>query len=79
MERIVGRPGSHVDNDRREAGRKLRIPRRIDAGGKEQSDAEKVTYISNGTTVTLTRTSATTAFATLHSSQGDATAQLTKQ
>jgi len=40
---------------------------------------KRVTYISNGTTVTLTRISATTAFATLHSSQGDATAQLTRQ
>jgi hypothetical protein len=41
MERIVGREGSHVDNDRREAGRKLRLPRRVHAGSKEQSDAEK--------------------------------------
>ena len=28
-------------NDRRQLGRKLRIPRRVHAGGKEQSDAEK--------------------------------------
>lgn len=40
MERIVGRQGSHVDNDRREAGRKLRIPRRVHTGSKEQSDTE---------------------------------------
>jgi len=40
---------------------------------------KRVTYTSNGTTVTLTKTSKTTAFATLHSSQGDATAELTKQ
>jgi hypothetical protein len=41
---------------------------------------KRVTYKSNdGTTVTLTKTSKTTAFATLHSSQGDATAELTKQ
>jgi len=36
----VGRQGSHVDNDRREAGRKLRIPRRVHTGSKEQSDTE---------------------------------------
>jgi integrase len=41
MERIVGRQGSHVDNDLRESGRKLRIPGRVHAGSKEQSDAEK--------------------------------------
>jgi hypothetical protein len=40
MERIVGRKGSYVDNDRREAGRKLRVPRRVHAGSKEQSDPE---------------------------------------
>ena len=39
----------------------------------------RVTYISNGTTVTLTRTDKTTAFAKLHSSQGDATAELTNE
>ena len=36
-------------------------------------------YISSGITVTLTKTGKSTAFATLHSSQGDATAELTKQ
>jgi hypothetical protein len=41
MERIVGRQGSHVDNDRLESGRKLRIPRCVHAGSKEQSDSEK--------------------------------------
>jgi hypothetical protein len=40
---------------------------------------KRVTYISNGTTVTLAKTNKTTALATLHSSQGDATAELTKQ
>lgn len=41
MERVVGRQGSHVDHDRRQSGRKLRIPRSVHAGGKEQSDSEK--------------------------------------
>jgi len=40
---------------------------------------KRVTYISNGTTVTLTRANNTTAFATLHSSQGNATAELTRK
>jgi hypothetical protein len=38
-----------------------------------------VTYGDNGTVVTLTRKGETVAFATLHSSMGDATAQLRKQ
>ena len=46
---------------------------------KSKVTPKRVTYISNGTTVTLTKTNKTTAFATLHSSQGDATAKLTKQ
>ena len=41
MEWIVGRLASHVDNDRQEEGRKLHIPRRVNAGNKEQSDAYK--------------------------------------
>ena len=45
---------------------------------KSKVTPKRVTYISNGTTVTLTKTSNTTAFAALHSSQGDATAELTK-
>ena len=40
---------------------------------------KRVIYRSNGVTVTLTKTGRTTAFATLHSSQGDATAILTRQ
>jgi len=40
---------------------------------------KRVIYGSNGVTVTLTRTGGTTAFATLHSSQGDATAVLTRR
>jgi hypothetical protein len=40
---------------------------------------KRIIYVSNGITVTLTKTGKTTAFATLHSSQGDATAQLTRQ
>jgi len=39
----------------------------------------RITYGDNGVTVTLTRTSKTTASATLHSSQGGATAELTRQ
>jgi hypothetical protein len=39
----------------------------------------KVVYGDNGVTVTLIRTGKTTASASLHSQQGDATAQLTKQ
>jgi hypothetical protein len=39
----------------------------------------RVTYGEEGTVVTLTRTSNTTALATIHSSQGEATAKLTKQ
>jgi hypothetical protein len=38
-----------------------------------------VSYEHNGVTVTLTRTGATTAMATLHSWMGDATARLTRQ
>jgi hypothetical protein len=41
MERIVGGQPAHVDNDRREQGRKLYIPRRVHAGDIEQSDADK--------------------------------------
>jgi hypothetical protein len=39
----------------------------------------KVTYGDDGTTVTLTRTSKTTAFAKLHGPRGNATAKLTKE
>jgi hypothetical protein len=39
----------------------------------------KVTYGDNGVTVTLTKTGNSSAFATIHSPQGDATAKLTKQ
>lgn len=39
----------------------------------------RVSYGENGTTVALTKTTKTTAFAELHSSDGDATAELTKQ
>ncbi|MFZ1962079.1 MAG: hypothetical protein WAU78_01175 [Roseiarcus sp.] len=46
---------------------------------KSKVTPKRVTYISNGTAVTLKKTGNTTAFATLHSSQGDATAKLTKQ
>jgi hypothetical protein len=38
-----------------------------------------VTYGDNGTIVTLTKTSKTTALATLHSPQGDTTATLTRK
>ena len=46
---------------------------------KSKVTARRVSYKSNGVVVTLTKTSRTTAFATLHSSEGDSTAQLTKQ
>jgi hypothetical protein len=39
----------------------------------------RIVYSSNGVVVTLTKTGAATASAKLHSSQGDATAELTKQ
>jgi hypothetical protein len=39
----------------------------------------KITYEDQGVTVTLTRTSEKTAAATLHSDQGDGTAELTRQ
>jgi hypothetical protein len=41
--------------------------------------AKKITYEDQGNTVTLMKKSETTADATLHSSQGDATAVLTRQ
>ena len=41
MERSVGRQPAHVDNDRREQGCKLYIPRRVHAGDIEQSDGDK--------------------------------------
>jgi len=41
MERVVGRQGSHLDHDRPESGGKLRIPRRVHAGGEEQNHSEK--------------------------------------
>src|SRR3984957_9448666 len=41
MERSVGRQPAHYDNDRREQGRKLYIPRRVHAGDIEQSDGDK--------------------------------------
>ena len=40
---------------------------------------KRVIYKSGGVTVTLTKAAKTTAHATLHSSQGDATAELTRQ
>jgi hypothetical protein len=40
---------------------------------------DSVTYGDNGNVVTLTRKSKTTAFATIHSPQGDATADMTRQ
>ena len=40
---------------------------------------KRIIYVSNGITVTLTKTGKATASATLHSSQGDATAELTRQ
>ena len=46
---------------------------------KSKVTPKRVIYISNGITVTLTKTGKTTAFATLHSSQGDTTAELTRQ
>ena len=46
---------------------------------KSKVTRKRVIYISNGITVTLTKTGETTAFATLHSSQGDTTAELTRQ
>ena len=39
----------------------------------------KITYEDQGNTVTLTKKSETTASAALHSHQGDATADLTRQ
>jgi hypothetical protein len=39
----------------------------------------KITFEDNRVIVTLTKTSNTTALATLHSEQGDATAELTRQ
>jgi hypothetical protein len=39
----------------------------------------KITYEDQGNIVTLTKKSETTAHAALHSSQGDATAELTRQ
>ena len=46
---------------------------------KSRVTPKTVTYEGTGATVTLTRTGTTTALATLHSQQGDATAQLTRQ
>jgi hypothetical protein len=46
---------------------------------KSKVTPKRVIYVSNGTTVTLTKTGKTTAHAALHSSQGDATAELTRQ
>ena len=48
------------------------------AVAKSKVTPKRVTYTSSGTTVTLAKTSKTTAHATLHSSQGDATAELTR-
>jgi hypothetical protein len=39
----------------------------------------RITYVGNGSTVTMVRTGNTTASATLHSQQGEGTAQLTRQ
>lgn len=41
VERSVGRQPAHYDNDRRQQGRKLYIPRRVHAGDIEQSDVDK--------------------------------------
>ena len=41
MERSVGRQPAHYDNDRRQQGRKLYIPRRGHARDIEQSDVDK--------------------------------------
>ena len=41
MERSVGRQPAHVNNDRREPGRELYIPRRVHASDIEQSDGDK--------------------------------------
>jgi hypothetical protein len=46
---------------------------------KSHVTAKVVTYEGQGTSVTMTRTGVTTASATLHSQQGDGTAQLTRQ
>ena len=46
---------------------------------KSRITANKVTYEGTGSTVTMTRTGKNTAAATLHSQQGDGTAQLTRQ
>jgi hypothetical protein len=46
---------------------------------KSRVTRQRVVYVSNGVTVTLVKTSKTTASATLHSSQGDTTAILTRQ
>ena len=46
---------------------------------KSRITANKVTYEGSGSTVTMTRTGKNTAAATLHSQQGDGTAQLTRQ
>ena len=46
---------------------------------KSRVTPKTVTYEGTGATVTLTRTGAKTALAKLHSQQGDATAQLTRQ
>jgi hypothetical protein len=46
---------------------------------KSKVTPTKVTYEDNGNAVTLTRTSMTTAFATLHGPQGAATAKLRRQ
>ncbi len=41
--------------------------------------ARKITYEDQGNSVTMTKTGESTAHATLHSEQGDATAELTRQ
>ena len=46
---------------------------------KSRVTPRRVVYVSNGVTVTLIKTSNATASATLHSSQGDTTAKLTRQ
>src|ERR1700733_7893485 len=46
---------------------------------KSTVTANRVTYEGTGSTVTMTRTGKNTATATLHSQQGDGTAQLTRQ
>ena len=49
------------------------------AVARSRVSPRRVVYVSNGVTVTLTKTGRATALATLHSSQGDATAAMTRR